>query len=53
MGCYGSTDGANGNSSTRNRGGPGNTRGRGNANYLPNPRIEKVLENKYVGKGVK
>mmetsp|Transcript_4141 Transcript_4141/g.5048 ORF Transcript_4141/g.5048 Transcript_4141/m.5048 type:complete len:227 (+) Transcript_4141:38-718(+) len=48
MGCFGSSDGASG-----SRREPAATRPRGNANYLPNPKIEKIIENQFVGEGIK
>ena len=48
MGWYGSTDGAGGSSGRRPH-----QRNNTNANYIPNPRIEKIIENEFVGSGIK
>lgn len=54
MGWYGSTDGgANNGGRNRTNRNANATRSRSNANYLPNPRIEKVLEGQTTGKGIK
>jgi hypothetical protein len=55
MGCYGSTDGSNGSGSGRNsrRGAQNGDRPRSNANYLPNPKIEKIIDNQFIGDGIK
>jgi hypothetical protein len=55
MGCYGSTDGTNGSGTGRNnrRGAQNGDRHISNANYLPNPKIEKIVENQFVGEGIK
>ena len=56
MGWYGSSESGNANSNGRtnqNRQTNNAGRGRGGGNYLPNPRIEKIIEGKYTGEGVK
>ena len=55
MGWYGSSEGGSSNNNRENR--PRNNnqgqRHRSGGNYLPNPRIEKIIEGQFVGEGVK
>ena len=55
MGWYGSSEGGNNNNNTRSRGRGSQApqRNRGGGNYLPNPRIEKIIEGQFVGEGIK
>lgn len=54
MGWYGSSENTS-NTTRNNRRGASNTnqRQRSGGNYLPNPRIEKIIEGSFVGEGVK
>ena len=55
MGWYGSSESGNGNNTRRDRR-PGEnptSRSRSGGNYLPNPRIEKIIEGQFIGEGIK
>ena len=54
MGWYGSSESGSNTTNRNNRGSNRNRQSqRSGGNYLPNPAIEKIIEGKFIGQGVK